>query len=113
MRLAGTDLVASVMDVVRPSHGQTRIDGLRIHDSWSCTVDRCATLSANRDVIRRHCSRTHPQNPSVSNVRQYPSAVASARQCLQVSRGGRRERGQETRREPISSVGGQAENVVH
>lgn len=95
--------MASVTDVVRPAHGQTRIDGLRIDDSWSCTVDRCATLSTNRDVIRRHCSRAHRQNPSVStNIRQYPSAVASARQCLQMSRGGVRERGQETRRELIS-----------
>jgi hypothetical protein len=48
-----------VTDVVRPLHGQTRIDGLRVHDGWSCKVGRCTSVSTNRDVIRQHCGQAH------------------------------------------------------
>jgi hypothetical protein len=54
--LAGADLAARV--VHRP-YGQTRMDGLGVHDDWSCKVGGCTAVSTNGDVIRQHCSRAH------------------------------------------------------
>jgi hypothetical protein len=45
--LAGVDIAGRVAEVVRRGHGQTRMDGLGVHDGWSC------------NVIRQHCSRAH------------------------------------------------------
>jgi hypothetical protein len=50
--LAGADLAASVAEVVRPLHGQTRIDGLHVYDGWSCNIGRCTAVSISRDVTR-------------------------------------------------------------
>ena len=38
--LAGVGLAGRVAEVVRRGHGQTRIDGLGVHDGWSCDVLR-------------------------------------------------------------------------
>ena len=66
--LAEVDLAASVAEVVQPSHGQTRVDGLRVHDGWSCNVGRCTAVSINRDVIGHHCSRVHRLNVKAAGV---------------------------------------------
>src|SRR5271155_5673265 len=66
--LAGADLAASVAEVVQPPYGQTRVDGLRVHDGWSCNVGRCTTVSTSRDAIRQHCSRAHRLNVKAAGV---------------------------------------------
>jgi Orsellinic acid/F9775 biosynthesis cluster protein D len=66
--LAGADLAASVAEVVRPSHGQTRVEGLRVHDGWSCDVDSCTTVSTSHDAIRQHCSRVHRLNVKAAGM---------------------------------------------
>jgi Orsellinic acid/F9775 biosynthesis cluster protein D len=66
--LAGTDLAASVAEVVRPPHGQTRVEGLRVHDGWSCDVDSCTTVSTSHDAIRQHCSRVHRLNVKAAGM---------------------------------------------
>jgi hypothetical protein len=38
--LAGVGLAGRVAEVVRRGHGQTRIDGLGVHDGWGCGVLR-------------------------------------------------------------------------
>lgn len=53
--LAEANLAASVTDVIQPSHGQTRINRLRVHDG-------CNTVSIRRDMIRQSCSRPHRPN---------------------------------------------------
>jgi hypothetical protein len=66
--LAGADLAARVEDVVRPPHGQTRVEGLRVHDGWSCNVGSCTTVSTSHDAIRQHCSRVHRLNVKAAGV---------------------------------------------
>jgi len=66
--LAGVDLAASVAEVLRPPHGHTRVEGLRLHDGWSCNVGGCTMVSTSHDAIRQHCSRVHRLNAKAAGV---------------------------------------------
>jgi hypothetical protein len=57
--LVGVDLAGRVAEVVRQGHGQRGMDGLGVHDGWSCNVGRCTAMSINRSVIGQHCRRAH------------------------------------------------------
>jgi hypothetical protein len=54
--LAGVDLAGRVAEVVRRGHGQRRMDGLGVHDGWSC------------NVIRLHCRRAHGLKVNAAGV---------------------------------------------
>jgi hypothetical protein len=59
--LAGANLAASVTDVVQPSHDQTRINRLRVHDG-------CTRVSTSHDMIRQSCSQPHQLNIKMAVV---------------------------------------------
>jgi hypothetical protein len=64
-------LAASVTDVTRPpttAHSQTSIDSRRAHNSWSCNIGRCTTVSTSRDVIQQCCSRVHRPNVKAARI---------------------------------------------
>jgi hypothetical protein len=44
-----------------------RIDGLEVHGGWSCNGG-CVVVSADCDVIRRHCGRVHWLNVKAAGV---------------------------------------------
>jgi hypothetical protein len=68
--LAGVEVAGGVAEVVRPRHGRERVDGLGVYDGWSCNGGGggYVVVSANCDVIRRHCGRVYWLNIKAAGV---------------------------------------------
>jgi len=44
---------------VRRLHGQRRMDGLGVHDGWSCKIGVCTAVSTKGSAIGQHCRQAH------------------------------------------------------
>ena len=57
--LARVDLAGRMAEVVRRLHGQRRMDGLGVHDGWSCKIGVCTAVSTKGSAIGQHCRQAH------------------------------------------------------